>query len=73
MSGEIIERLARMEEGQRRQDAKLDCIDGRLVKVEQVMTFGKGAAWMLFKFGAFALAVAGIAIALWEKARAAVH
>ena len=73
MSDEVIERLARLEEGQHRQDAKLDCIDGRLVKVEQVLTFGKGAAWMLFKFGAVSAFAAGIAIALWEKARAAIQ
>lgn len=73
MTHEIIERLARLEEGMGRQDVKLDCIDGRLVKVEQMLTFGKGAAWMLFKFGAVAAFAAGIGIALWEKARAAIH
>lgn len=73
MSDEIIERLARLEEGQKRQDSKLDSIDSRLVKVEEIMTFGKGAAWMLLKFGAVAAFAAGVAIAVWEKAKAAIH
>lgn len=73
MTTKIIERLARLEEGMRRQDGKLDRIDERLLKVEQVLTLGKGAAWMLFKFGAVSAFAAGIAIAIWEKARAAIH
>ena len=47
---EIVERLARLEEGQRRQDQKLESIDSRLGKVERVAEFGQGAAWALFKF-----------------------
>jgi len=67
---EIVERLARLEEGQHRQDAKLDCIDGRLRRVEQVASFGSGAAWALLKLGAVASAAAVAGIAVWEKFRA---
>ncbi len=66
---EVVERLARLEEGQRRQDAKLDSIDGRLGRVEQIASFGRGAAWALFKFGAVAAGAAALGAALWEKLR----
>lgn len=67
---EIVERLARLEEGQRRQDQKLESIDSRLGKVERVAEFGQGAAWALFKFGAVAAALTLAFTAVWEKARA---
>lgn len=66
---EVVERLARLEEGQRRQDEKLDSIDGRLRKVERVAEFGQGAAWALLKFGAVAATLAVALTAIWEKAR----
>lgn len=66
---EIVERLARLEEGQRRQDHKLDSIDGRLCKVERVAEFGQGAAWALFKLGAAATALLLALTAVWERLR----
>ncbi len=70
---EIIERLARLEEGQRRQDEKLDSIDSRLLKVEKVAEYGKGAAWALLKLGAATAALMIAAATIWEKLRTTIQ
>ncbi len=59
---QILATVSRVEEGQKRQDERLDRMDRRLAEVEKITLLGRGAAWMLLRTGALIAA----AIAGWE-------
>ncbi len=64
-AGELLAGIAALQEGQRRQDVRLDRIEQRLHEVERVTQFGRGIGWALLRFGALIAAT----VAAWEWLR----
>lgn len=62
---QLADNVAKLLEGQARQDKRLDAIDQRLREVEKVAQFGRGIGWAMLRIGAVAVAAG----ALWEWLR----
>lgn len=60
------ERIAALETRVAGQETWLKDIDNKLDKIMEAINMGKGAGWLLVKFGAFLIVVGGAFAWLWE-------